>query len=457
MKQLRDEDKIIEGVSRIHMIGIGGSGMCPLAEILHSKGYELTGSDNNESDPLSRIRNLGIKVFMGHSADNIKGAQLVVYSAAISEDNPELKAAREQGIPTMERSHMLGALTRHFDNVIGVCGTHGKTTVTSMITQILILNKMDPTAVIGGKLPLINSNGIAGGSETMVCESCEFVDTFLQLSPDITVLLNIDNDHLDYFKTMENLTLSFHKFLAMAGRAYINGDDERAKKAAEDINADIVTFGFGEENIYRAENIKRGKFGFSFDVIKNGEKIISIEMHIPGRHNVLNGLAAFAVCYDMGVSAEGIKDAIQKFTGAGRRFEFLGEYGGFMLADDYAHHPTEIRATLAAAKELDYNRVIAVFQPFTFSRTALLKDEFISALSLADKVILTPIMGSREVNTYGISSEDLAKGLKDAVIVDGFENIADTVIKTAGRGDLVITMGGGDIYKAAHIIQKRLG
>lgn len=457
MKQLRDEDKIIEGVRRIHMIGIGGSGMCPLAEILHSRGYELTGSDNNESDPLSRIRNLGIKVFMGHGADNIKGAQLVVYSAAISEDNPELKAAREQGIPTMERSHMLGALTRHFDNVIGVCGTHGKTTVTSMITQILILNKMDPTAVIGGKLPLINSNGIAGGSETMVCESCEFVDTFLQLSPDIAVLLNIDNDHLDYFKTMENLTLSFHKFLAMAGRAYINGDDERAKKAAEDINADIVTFGFGEENIYRAENIKRGKFGFSFDVIKNGEKIISIEMHIPGRHNVLNGLAAFAVCYDMGVPAEGIKDAVQKFTGAGRRFEFLGEYAGFMLADDYAHHPTEIRATLSAAKELDYNRVIAVFQPFTFSRTALLKDEFISALSLADKVILTPIMGSREVNTYGISSEDLAKGLKDAVIADGFENIADTVIKTAGKGDLVITMGGGDIYKAAHIIQKRLG
>lgn len=457
MKQLRDEDKIIEGVRRIHMIGIGGSGMCPLAEILHSKGYELTGSDNNESDPLSRIRNLGIKVFMGHSADNIKGAQLVVYSAAISEDNPELKAAREQGIPTMERSHMLGALTRHFDNVIGVCGTHGKTTVTSMITQILILNKMDPTAVIGGKLPLINSNGIAGGSETMVCESCEFVDTFLQLSPDIAVLLNIDNDHLDYFKTMENLTLSFRKFLAMAGRAYINGDDELAKKAAEGISAETVTFGFGEKNIYRAENIKRGKFGFSFDVIKNGEKIISIEMHIPGRHNVLNGLAAFAVCYDMGVPAEGIKDAIQKFTGAGRRFEFLGEYGGFMLADDYAHHPTEIRATLSAAKELDYNRVIAVFQPFTFSRTALLKDEFISALSLADKVILTPIMGSREVNTYGISSEDLAKGLKDAVIADGFENIADTVIKTAGKGDLVITMGGGDIYKAAHIIQKRLG
>ncbi len=457
MKQLRQEDKIITQVKHIHMIGIGGSGMCPLAEILHGKGYLLTGSDNNESDPLKRIKNLGIKVYMGHNAENIKGAELVVYSAAISDDNPELKAAREQGIPTMERSHMLGALTRHFDNVIGVCGTHGKTTVTSMITQILILNKMDPTAVIGGKLPLINSNGISGKSETMVCESCEFVDTFLQLSPDIAVLLNIDNDHLDYFKTMENMTLSFHKFLAMAKKAYINGDDSRVNTAARDITAEKITFGFGEDNFYRAENTESRKYGFAFDVIRDGKKIINIDMRIPGRHNVLNGLAAFAVCYDMGVPAEGIKDAIEKFTGAGRRFEFLGEYDGFMLADDYAHHPTEIKATLTAAKELDYNRVIAVFQPFTFSRTALLKDDFIKALSIADEVILTPIMGSREKNTYGIKSEDLAAGLKNAAVVDGFSNVADKITETAKPGDLVITMGGGDIYKAAHIIQERYG
>ena len=455
MKQLRDEDKIITQVKHIHMIGIGGSGMCPLAEILHGKGYFLTGSDNNESDPLTRIKNLGIKVYMGHRAENIKGAELVVYSAAIAADNPELKAAREQGIPIMERSHMLGALTRHFDNVIGVCGTHGKTTVTSMITQILILNKMDPTAVIGGKLPLINSNGISGKSETMVCESCEFVDTFLQLSPDVAVLLNIDNDHLDYFKTMENMTLSFHKFLKMAKTAYINGDDSRVLTAADDIDADTITFGFGANNFYRAENIESRKRGFAFDVVRDNKKIINIEMHIPGRHNVLNGLAAFAVCFDMGVSAEGIKDAVEKFTGAGRRFEFLGEYDGFMLADDYAHHPTEIKATLSAAKELDYNNVIAVFQPFTFSRTALLKDDFIKALSIADKVILTPIMGSREKNTYGIKSEDLAAGLHDVCIADGFENIADKIEEIARPGDLVITMGGGDIYKAAHIIQGR--
>ena len=209
MKLQREEDKIIDKVKRIHMIGIGGSGMCPLAEILHSKGYVLTGSDNNESDPLKRVKALGVKVFMGHSAENIEGAELVVYSAAISKENPEIVEAEKRGIPTMERSHLLGAITRKYDNVIGVCGTHGKTSVTSMITQILILNKMEPTAVIGGKLPLINSNGIAGKSEIMVCESCEFVDTFLQLSPDITVLLNVDNDHLDYFKTMENMVASF--------------------------------------------------------------------------------------------------------------------------------------------------------------------------------------------------------------------------------------------------------
>ncbi len=456
MKELRAEDRLLEGIKRIHMIGIGGSGMCPLAEILHSKGYVLSGSDNNESDPLKRVRALGATVYMGHNAENIKGAELVVYSAAISKDNPELVAAAENGIPTMERSHLLGALTRHYDNVIGVCGTHGKTTVTSMITQILLLNKMEPNAVIGGRLPLVNSNGVTGNSQTLVCESCEFVDTFLQMSPDVSVLLNIDNDHLDYFKTMDNLVLSFKKFISMSHTAYINGDDELVRKAATGIDAEIITFGFGEENDYSAANIGKGKFGFCFDVMRKGEKVIRVEMHVPGYHNVLNGLAAFAVCDRMGVEPEGIADAIAKFTGAGRRFEFLGHYD-FTLADDYAHHPTEIKATLTAAKELDYERVTVVFQPFTFSRTALLKDEFIDALSVADKVILTPIMGSREINTYGISSEQLAEKLPDAVVVDGFENIADKIIEVSRKGDIVITMGGGDIYKAAHIVMEKMG
>ena len=456
MKELRTEDRLLTEVKRVHMIGIGGSGMCPLAEILHAKGYELTGSDHNESDPLKRVKALGIPVFMGHSADHVKGAELVVYSAAVPQDNPELVAAREHGIPTMERSHLLGALTRHYEQVIGVCGTHGKTTVTSMITQILLLNKMEPNAVIGGMLPMIHSNGVVGSSEILVCESCEFVDTFLQMSPDISVLLNIDNDHLDYFKTMENLVASFRKFIGMSKLIYVNGDDALSRQAAEGLPIQTVTFGFSSENDYVAINLCSGKFGFSFDVLYRGEPVGHLAMHIPGRHNVLNGLAAFAVCHQMGVSADGIADAVAKFTGAGRRFEFLGRYNGFTLADDYAHHPTEIKATLSAAKELDYQRVMVVFQPFTFSRTALLKDDFIAALSVADEVLLTPIMGSREVNTYGITSEQLAEQLENATVVSAdFEQIADEIVARAKPGDIVITMGGGDIYKAAHIIQRR--
>ena len=454
MKELRAEDRIIEKVKNIHLIGIGGSGMCPLAEILHSKGYLITGSDNNESDPLKRIKALGIKVYMGHAPENVHGAELIVYSAAISEDNPEIVEAKKLGIPLMERSHMLGALTRRYDNVIGVCGTHGKTTVSSMITHILILNKQNPTAVIGGKLPLINSNGIAGESDTMVCESCEFVDTFLQLSPDKAVLLNIDNDHLDYFKTMDNLVASFSKFVNMASLTFVNGDDPLCMKAVE--NCQYMTFGLSSKNDFYAENVTSGKFGFCFDVMYRGEKLTRLNMHIPGKHNIYNGLATFAACYSEGIAPDDIAKAVESFTGAGRRFEFLGEYNGFTLADDYAHHPTEIKATLTAAKELNYNNVIAVFQPFTFSRTALLKEEFIEALSIADKVILTPIMGSREKNTYNIYSEDIAKELKDSVVVDGFENIADEIIETAKPNDIVITMGGGDIYKAAHIVQEKL-
>lgn len=453
MKEQRDTDLLLKNIKRVHMIGIGGSGMCPLAEILHSKGYQLSGSDNNEGDTLNRIKALGIKVFMGHSKSNVEGSELVVYSAAISEDNPERVAAKELGIPSMERSKLLGALTRLYSNVIGVCGTHGKTTTSSMITQILYLNKMEPSAVIGGKLPVIGSNGICGSSETLVCESCEFVNTFLEMSPDVSVLLNIDNDHLDYFKTMENLTNSFKQFVGMSKLCFYNGDDELTVSAMSDLSLNKISFGTSENNDYRAVNVRPSKFGFAFDVYHNGEFIIQIDLKVPGRHNVINGLAAIAVCHNMGVSAEGIKSAIEEFRGAGRRFEFYGEFDGFVLADDYAHHPTEIAATLNAAHALNYNRVIAVFQPFTFSRTALLKDEFISALSVADKVILTPIMGSREINTYGIRSEDIAEGLKDCSCVADF-NEAKALIKTVvQKGDIVITMGGGDVYKIAHMIE----
>ena len=451
MKIIKNNDAILEKVKHIHFIGIGGSGMCPLAEILHSKGYILTGSDNNESDPLKRIKNLGIKVYMGHAPENVEGAELIVYSAAIAKDNPELVRAEELGIPTMERCDLLGIITRRFDNVIGVSGTHGKTTVSSMITQIFLMNNMDPTAVIGGRLPMINANGCAGESENMVCEACEFVDTILHLSPDQAVLLNIDNDHLDYFKTMDNLILSFHKFISMAKKVYLNGDDSLCLKAAEEIDSDIITFGLDSSNDYYAENVHPSKMGMSFDVFNSKGKLGELELSIPGKHNVYNALAAVAVADCAGVPFEGIKTAIESFTGAGRRFERLGEFEGITLVDDYAHHPTEIKATLSAAKKLNHKNVIAVFQPFTFSRTALLKDEFIKALSIADTVILTPIMGSREINTYGISSEDIAAGLKNAICVDDFNGVVNAINEVAENGDIVITMGGGDIYKAAYM------
>lgn len=456
MKIIKENEKFLNEIKKIHMVGIGGSGMCPLAEILHSQGYTITGSDNNIGDPLMRLKNMGVEVTLGHSADNLKDAELLVYSAAISQDNPELVEAKKRGIHIMERSELFGAITRKYDKVIGVCGTHGKTTVTSLITQILYLNDFDPTAVIGGLLPAIKANGRAGASEYMVCEACEYVDTFLQLSPDITVLLNIDNDHMEYFKTMDNLVASFRKFTTMGKTAFINGDDQLCKKAVANSGVDVITFGFDSSNDYYATNLKPGKRGFELDVNNKDGLLCKLCLQIPGEHNVLNALAAFSVAHQLGIAPLNIKNATEKFTGAGRRFEFLCTKEEITYADDYAHHPTEIAATLSAAKQLEYNNVIAVFQPFTFSRTALLKDDFIKALSIADKVILTPIMGSREVNTYGITSEQLAEKIENCVCVDSFDEARKAINNIAREGDLVITMGGGDIYKVSHAIRDNL-
>ncbi len=452
MKELSKEDKLLLSVKKVHMIGIGGSGMCPLAEILHNKGYEITGSDNNESDPLERVKKFA-KVSMGHKGENVEGTQLVIYSAAISADNVELQQAHKLGIPTMERSHVLGTLSRIYDNVIGVSGTHGKTTTTSMLTQILIYGQKDPSAIIGGKLPLVDHYGVVGESDTLVIESCEFKDTFLQLSEDIAVLLNIDNDHLDYFKTMENLINSFHKFCSKAKVVFVNGDDKLALEAVKDVKGQVITFGSNDNDDYHFKNVTRGKFGYCFEAFYKEESIGKFELHIPGKHNMYNALASIAVSHYYGVESKYIINALKDFKGAARRFEFIGDYG-FMLADDYGHHPTEIRATLTAAKELNYDRVVVVFQPFTFSRTAMLLKEFSEVLSLADEVILTEIMGSREVNTYDIYSKDLQELITvPCRIIDKFEDIRDYIISTCKKGDLVLTLGCGDIYKVDHLIE----
>jgi UDP-N-acetylmuramate--alanine ligase len=452
------ENDILSKVKRIHFVGIGGSGMCPIAEILFHKGYELTGSDTNESDTLTRIRSYGIPVSMGQKAENVKGAELVVYTAAVKQDNPELVAARESGIPTVERSVMLGIVTRRFPDSIAVSGTHGKTTTTAMITQILLGAGRDPSAIIGGKLPLIGGNGRVGKSGIIVCEACEFVDTFLQLSPAISVILNIDNDHLDYFGTIENTIRSFHKFAGQTSRLIVvNGDDPNALKAVEGIEgAKIVTYGMNQKNDYAADHIEAAQRAREkFTVLKNGEKAADIQLSVPGKHNIYNALAAFAVADSLGVDAESIAKGLHEFTGVHRRFEILGEFGGITVADDFAHHPTELAATLTAANQMGFSRVWAVFQPHTYSRTYLLFDDFVKALSLADRVVLSEILAVREENTYNIYAKDLAEKIPECVWFKTFEEISDYMVKNAQDGDLILTIGGGDVYKCANRIVEK--
>lgn len=448
-------DEVIKSAKRIHFIGIGGSGMCPLAEILHSKGHYLTGSDNNESDTLKRIRALGIPVTMGQKAENVDGADMVVYTAALLPDNPELVAAKEKGIPTFERSKLFGYFTREYDNCIGVCGTHGKTTVTSMLSHILIDNDFDPSAIIGGKLPLTGTNGRVGKSDILVCEACEYKDTFLDLTPDVSVILNIDRDHMEYFKTLENLEASFRKFADMSTKAVIyNGDDKNTLDALSDtVSKNLISFGKNDNCDYVAKNIGWNDGAFPrFDVYKKGEMLGRIELSIPGEHNVLNALAAVTAAMYCGATFEQCQKSIATFKGAGRRFEFLGSFNGADIVDDYAHHPTELEVTLSAAKKMSYNKVWAVFQPFTFSRTKMHLDAFAKALSIADNVVLTEIMGSREINTYGITTQDLADEIDGCVWFDTFQKVADYLEENVGEGDLVLTLGCGDVYKIAHLI-----
>ncbi len=456
---MNDISKVLKTVKTIHFIGIGGSGMCPLAEILHSKGYTLQGSDNNESSIVDRIRKMGIKVMMGQRAENIEGAEMVVYSAAISKENPELKAALESGIPTFQRAELLGEVSRQFSNCIGICGTHGKTTVTSLTVQTMLGAGLDPSAVIGGKLPLTNSYGRVGNTETIVMESCEYQDTFLKMSPDVAVILNIDEDHLEYFKTMDNLILSFTKFAESATKAIIyNGDDENTLKAIKDIKGkEMISFGFSDKNDYYAENVREYKGAFTkFDVMYKGEKLGSVELSIPGIHNVLNALAAIASAIYSGAKFEDCIKGLQEFKGAGRRFEDLGTYNGIDFIDDYAHHPAELKVTLEAAMKMGYNTVWAVFQPFTYSRTAMHFDEFVDVLKIPDRCVMTEIMGSREVNTYDIYTSQLAEKIPNSVWFNTQEEVAEYVVNHAKSGDLVLTMGCGDIYKSAFMMIERL-
>ena len=451
-------DNILENKKRIHFIGIGGSGMCPLAEILMSEGFEIQGSDMNEGETLDKIKSYGIPVFMGHRAENIEGADLIVYSAAIKETNPERAAAKEKGIPAVERSVMLGVVSRRFNRSIAVAGTHGKTSTTGMITQTLIGAGFDPSAVIGGRLPFIGGNSYVGHSDIMVCEACEYVDSFLEITPYIAVILNVDADHLDYFKDLDHIKRSFNQFAKQTtGLIVVNGDDENSLDSVKDVEIEKLTFGIDSKNDYYAENISEEKGAFeSYDLMYRGEKLTRVNLKVPGRHNILNSLAAAAVAHYLGASAESIAKNLSEFGGMHRRFEILGNFGGITVADDFAHHPTELKATLNAAMNMGFKKVWAVFQPHTFSRTAMLLDDFAEALSIPDEAIISEILPVRETNTYNIYNTDLGAKVPGSKCLDTFEEITDYVTRNAQDGDLIITMGGGNVYMCANMICDRL-
>ena len=444
------DPKLLDGVKRIHCIGCGGSGMFPLIQILHARGYALTGSDVEETKITQAERAMGMTVTLGHDAANLGDAQLVVYSAAIHDVNPELQAAHAHGIRTVERAALLGYVSRLYPHSVGVAGTHGKTTTTGMIVTMLELAGKDPAAVIGGKLPLIGGYGKAGGGDSIVVEACEYSETFLYLTSYLGIILNIDNDHLEYYGTMGKLKLAFQKFALLSRTVVFNLDDPNTLDVMNSIDRPVLSFGIENDARFRAVNIREYRPGFyEFDVEELGEHFAHLRLNVPGYHNIYNALAMCCCVRPLGLQPADAERAAENFKGMGRRFEVKGECNGAVIVDDYAHHPTELAATLKTARSLGYQRVIAVHQPFTYSRTKALMQDFADVLRSADQVVLLPVMGSREVDDGSVRSEDLAAKIPGSVVVDGLDAAADWVRAHAGKGDLVVCMSCGDLYKAA--------
>ncbi|MBR2778705.1 MAG: UDP-N-acetylmuramate--L-alanine ligase [Firmicutes bacterium] len=457
----------ISKYKNIHCIGIGGIGLSAVAEILHDKGYNLSGSDMKTSDVTARLQEQGIRVFLGHSADNIKGADLVVYSSAVSPENPEIAAARAAGIPTVTRAEALGALMSDYATSIAVSGTHGKTTTTSMVSLILEKAGTDPTILIGGNLPEFHGNAKIGHSEYFVTEACEYMDSFLSLRPKIEIILNIDSDHLDYFKDIDHIVRSFDRFAQLIpadGLIVAYEANPFVASIIDEIDADrIVTFGFTKNSTYSARNIDFDNNGFpGFDVVKADEKLARVQLQVPGEHNIANALASFATCHTLGVDPQVITDVLAKFSGSQRRFDVIGTTAnGVKIIDDYAHHPTEIRATLNAAKNMPHGRLWCLFQPHTYTRTLALFDEFVKAFDNTDVLIMAEIYAAREKNIYKISSRELINEIKkqnparEAYYFNSLEEIAAFVGNNAQPGDMVITMGAGDIFKVAEMLMNQ--
>ena len=446
-------DKILPP-AKVHMLGIGGISMSGLAEILKNKGYTVSGSDINHTHITDKLESSGINVIYEHNAENVINKNAVIYTASIKPDNPEYQKAIELDIPLIERSVLLGEITKMFSDTIAISGTHGKTTTTSMISVVFLNAQKDPTIAVGGELPEINSNYKIGNSQYLITEACEYVDSFLKLFPKISIVLNIEEDHLDYFKDINQIKKSFRNFLSLLpkdGLAVVNADDTNCMEVINDTDAPIVTVGIDNNATFMAKNIDFSNGNAEFDLYKNGEFVSAITLAIPGKHNIYDALSCIAVADFYNIDIEVIKSSLASFRGAKRRFELKGSFNGADIYDDYAHHPSEIKATLNAAKAKGKNKVICVFQPHTYTRTKLLLDEFATAFEKADEVIITDIYAAREKDTGDIHSKDLVAKVNEyshnAKYIKDFEEIESYVKENISQGDLFFTIGAGNVFK----------
>ncbi len=435
----------------VHLVGVGGVSMRPLALVLRGMGMEISGSDMNASVSTQELEAKGIRVYVGHSAENIRGADCIIRTAAAHNDNPEIAAARAQGIPVFERAHAWGVIMREYEHAICISGTHGKTTTTAMVTHIFMEAQRDPTVMIGGYLPLLHASHRVGNSNTIIAESCEYCNSFLSFSPTVVVVNNVEADHLDFFKDLDDIKASFRKFAQLIpdrGAVIANGDDANTMDALKGLN--FITFGMGEQNQVRGANFSQD--WRHFDVICDGALYCHVDLAVYGRYNAMNALGACAVAWLMGVDGETASRGLAGFHGAGRRLEFKGRVNGADVYDDYAHHPGEIQAMLGAVKTMGYQRVVVAFQPHTYSRTKALFEDFVRVLGQVDHLVLAEIYAARERNTVGISSRDLADRIPGAVFFESLPEVSDYLRSIARPGDILLTVGAGDIYKAGEAI-----
>ena len=443
-------DYIVPG-RRAHLVGIGGVSMCPLAEVLRGMGLQVQGSDMTESDTVRHLRSLGIPVAIGHNAENLGDCDLVIRTAAVHDSNPEIAGAVARRLPVYERAQAWGAIMQRYPNALCVAGTHGKTTTTSMCTHIFMAAEADPTVMIGGTLPLLHAGYRVGQGGTIILESCEYCNSFLSFFPTVAVILNVEEDHLDFFKDLHDIQHSFRQFAELvpeAGSVIVNADNASAMEAVAGIAHPVFTFGLDHPADCTAANLQEVDGRPVFDVMVRGEKYAHVELHVYGHHNVLNALAAASAAYVLGLPGRAVEEGLASFTGAGRRFEHKGTYHGAEVYDDYAHHPDELHALFTTAREMGYQRLVVAFQPHTYSRTAKLFDRFVEELKIPDVAILAEIFAAREQNTLGISSADLCRNVPGAVYCSTLDKVADQLRQVARPGDLILTVGAGDIYRA---------